>query len=162
LTLAEVVGALADLDPQPAAGPASAIAVTLAAGLAELTARVSGEAELAERARALKREAAPLAQADADAYAAFLREPNEAARDRTIALPVELARLAAAIAEVAAQASERGKPVLRGDAAAGALLAEAAAKAAARLVEINAEAGDPRIAEARAAAEDASRAAARA
>jgi formiminotetrahydrofolate cyclodeaminase len=110
----------------------------------------------------LKHEAAPLAQADAEAYAAFMRDRSDpAARDRTIALPAELARLAATIAEIAAQASERGKPVLRGDAAAGALLAEAAAKTAARLVEINAETADPRVAEARAAADEASRAAAR-
>ena len=54
MALSDVVAALAELDPQPAAGPASAIAITLAAGLAELTARISGEAELADRARALK------------------------------------------------------------------------------------------------------------
>src|SRR2546421_352604 len=66
LPLAELVGAPAELAPQPAAGPASAIAATLATGLAELTARLSGETELAERARALRAQAAPLAQADAD------------------------------------------------------------------------------------------------
>src|SRR5262249_747055 len=86
---------------------------------------------------------------------AFLRNPRDrAAIDRTIAIPAELAALASELAEVAAEASERGKPVLRGDAAAGALLAEAAARAAANLVAINARAddtpiGDPPLAWAR-------------
>jgi formiminotetrahydrofolate cyclodeaminase len=163
LSLADILAGLADLDPQPAAGPAAAIAATLAAGLAELTARLSGETELAERARALRTQVAPLAQADADAYAAYLRDPADAAvRDRTIALPAQLGELAAEIAEVAAQASERGKPKLRGDAAAGALLAEAAARAAANLVAINSPGSYERIGRARAAAGAASEAADRA
>ena len=163
--LARLLAALADMDSPPAAGPAAAIAATLAAGLAELTARLSGETELVERARALRAQAAPLAQADADAYAAYLRAPADpAARDRTISLPAQLAELAAEIGEVAAQVSERGKRALRGDAAAGALLAEAAAKTAANLVAINCGSNDAdrRIADSNAAAESAARSATRA
>src|SRR5438128_1486088 len=84
---------------------AAAIAATLAAGLAELAARLSGESELAERAAALRARVAPLAQEDEDAYAAFLRDPGDpAARERTIAVPAGLAALAAEIASVAAAA----------------------------------------------------------
>jgi hypothetical protein len=128
-----------------------------------LTARVSGEPELAERARALRAEAAPLAQADADAYVEFMRHRGDpAARERTIEIPARLAELALEIAQVAAEATERGKPVLRGDSAAGALLAEAAAKAAANLVAINGGTADRRVEHARLAADAASACAARA
>jgi len=60
--------------------------------------------------------------------------------------------------------SERGKRALRGDAAAGALLAEAAAKTAANLVAINCGSNDAdrRIADSNAAAESAARSATRA
>jgi formiminotetrahydrofolate cyclodeaminase len=79
-------------------------------------------------------------------------------------VPARLTDLAAEIAELAAQATERGKPKLRGDAAAGAVLAEAAAKAAANLVAINCGPGssDRRIERASTAAGMAGKAAGRA
>lgn len=138
--------------------------LSLAAGLAELTARVSGAPELAARARSLREEVAPLAGADAEAYESFLATPEDAAaRDRTIALPLRMAELAAEIAETAALAVEGGRGAVRADAAAGALLAEAAAKTAANLVAANlGDVADERRERAREHARQASAAAARA
>jgi formiminotetrahydrofolate cyclodeaminase len=51
--------------------------------------------------------------------------------------PLEIARAAAEVAERAAQVTERSTPAVQGDAVAGVLLAEAATRATARLVEIN-------------------------
>jgi formiminotetrahydrofolate cyclodeaminase len=111
----------------------------------------------------LRAEVAPLAQADADAYTEFMRNRSDpAARERTIELPARLAELALEIAQLAAEAAERGKPVLRGDAAAGALLAEAAARTAANLVVINGGPADRRVEQSRLAADAASACAARA
>jgi formiminotetrahydrofolate cyclodeaminase len=51
--------------------------------------------------------------------------------------PLEIAQVAADLAELAAELARNGNPNLIGDAIAGALLAEAAAQSAARLVAIN-------------------------
>jgi len=51
--------------------------------------------------------------------------------------PVEIARVAGEVAELAAELATNGNPNLKGDAIAGALLAEGAAQAASRLVAIN-------------------------
>lgn len=51
--------------------------------------------------------------------------------------PLEITRVAAELAELAAELATNGNPNLKGDAIAGALLAEAAAQAASRLVAIN-------------------------
>lgn len=126
-----------------AAGPALASALGLAAGLAELAATVSGHDDLAVRARALRDEVEPLGAEDAEAYDAFLRG-ELGARERTIEIPERIAALAADIAEVAAEATERGKPDSRYDAIAGAILADSAAKAAALLVEANLGGGGDR------------------
>jgi len=111
--------------------------IELAAGLAVVTARVAGRADLAQRAKALAGEVAPLAAADAAAYQEFLHIRSEEARNRTIELPLRMAELAAATAEVAADAADAAKGAVGGDAAVGTLLAETAARAAALLVRIN-------------------------
>ena len=51
--------------------------------------------------------------------------------------PLEVARIGAELTELAADIARTGNPNLKGDAITGALLAEAAAQAAARLVRIN-------------------------
>jgi len=51
--------------------------------------------------------------------------------------PLDIARATAEVAELAARVAAESTPSLRGDATAGTLLAEAATRAAARLVEIN-------------------------
>jgi formiminotetrahydrofolate cyclodeaminase len=64
--------------------------------------------------------------------------------------PVAIARAAAEVAELAARVTANSSPALRGDAAASVLLAEAATRAAVRLIEINlrGEAEDARVEEA--------------
>jgi hypothetical protein len=120
-----------------AAGPAIVRTIGLAAELAALTARTAGRADLAQRARALAAEAAPLAADDSAAYQEFLRTRSDEARARTIELPLRMAELAADAAEVAADAAETAKGAVGGDAAVGTLLAETAARAAALLVRVN-------------------------
>jgi hypothetical protein len=68
--------------------------------------------------------------------------------------------VAAAVAELAAEAAERGRRHLRGDAVTGVLLAEAAVASASRLAVINLEGrpGDPRLGELERLARDAARA----
>jgi methenyltetrahydrofolate cyclohydrolase len=127
------------------AGPAIVRTIELAASLAVLTARVAGRADVAERARALGREARPLADADASAYSDFLRTRSEEDRARTIELPLRMAGLAAETAELAAEAASATEGAVGGDAKVAVLLADAAARAAALLVRLNGggEAAEP-------------------
>ena len=152
--------------PAPGGGAVAAIALSLACGLTAMAARFAPEdwerrAEVVARAEELRAAAQPLADADAAAYAQYLRDRTDP--DAVVAIPFELARIAAETAELAALVAAEGNPNLRGDAAAGADLAAAAATMAARLVAINAPA-DARAAAAgklaRTAAEHARRVAA--
>lgn len=137
--------------------------IALAADLASLTARVVGAAALAEQARALRRQAEEVGRADGEAYAAFLAGRREEAREQTIALPARMAQLAAEAAELAAEAAATCSGPARYDAAAGALLAEGAARVARLLVQANLSgAADPRAAGAAQAVERAEEAAKRA
>ena len=78
--------------------------------------------------------------------------------------PLEIARVAADVAELAAQLAEGGDPRVRADAIAAAALAAGAAHGAVALVAVNLTAldGDPRVAEARELADNARRSATRA
>ena len=119
-------------------------------------------AEVVGAAEELRARAEPLADADAEAYAAFMASAGEANRERIVVIPFELTVVAAEVADLAAAVAGEGNPNVSGDAAAGADLAAAVASIAARLVEINAITGDVRVAAARAHAATAARAAARA
>jgi len=109
----------------------------LAAGLALLTARVAGRDDLVARAEALATELPPLAEADADAYRDYLATHSDEARARTIELPLRMAELAADTAELAVESAQSTERAVSGDAKTGVLLAEAAARAAALLVQVN-------------------------
>src|SRR5687767_4839054 len=85
-----------------------------------------------------------------------MADRTDEAIERIVAIPFELAGLAADVAELAATVADEGNPNVRGDAAAGADLAAAAASIAARLVAINAPERDERV---RIAAAEAARAA---
>jgi formiminotetrahydrofolate cyclodeaminase len=115
---------------------------------AELSVRhLAGAPGLAAEARALLHRAAPLAQADADAYAdvlAALRAPGQqragqvsTALARASEVPMEVAELGDRVAALAADIAGQGNPAVRGDALAAAQLAAAAARTAAALVQIN-------------------------
>ena len=105
-------------------------------------------AEVVGRAEELRARVEPLADADAEAYGAFMADRTAENVERIVAIPFELAQIAAEVAEVAALVAAEGNPNVSGDAAAGADLAAAAASIAARLVAINAAEGDARVAEA--------------
>jgi len=164
LSVAEWLDELAGPQASPGGGSAAALSVAMAAAVLTMTARVSGNAAAAAQAEALRARATPLAQVDAEIYAAAL-EAREAAADltperrdwqigqafaRAVEPPLEIARTGADVAELAAELAEVGDPRVRADAQAAAALAAAAARAAAALVAINltAVAGDPRAAEA--------------
>jgi len=101
------------------------------------------------RAGELRTRALELAEVELHAFEPVLealRLPREdplrservaAARAEASRSPLEIAGVAADLAELAAELARSGNPNLAGDAIAGALLAEAAAQAAARLVAIN-------------------------
>jgi methenyltetrahydrofolate cyclohydrolase len=148
---------LAARAPAPGAGGAAAITGALAAGLVAMTARFSGEqlpaaVDLAEEADRLRERAASLADLDATAYRAVLdayrlpaegddrerRDKIAAALYRAATTPLDIAEIAARVAELAACVAARANANLRGEAIAAAYLAEASARTAAALVEINA------------------------
>jgi formiminotetrahydrofolate cyclodeaminase len=120
-----------------AAGPAIVRTLELASGLGLLTARVAKRDDLVSRAEALAAALAPLAAEDEAAYREFLATRSDSARARTIELPLRMAELAADAAELAAEAALSTESAARGDARAGVVLAEACARAAAMLVQVN-------------------------
>ncbi len=141
--------------PAPGGGGAAALTGALAAGLAAMAARFSAglpdAADLAARADRLRQRAAELVDEDAQAYGAVLDAfalPQDAAageRDRRIrdaleraaAVPLQMTEIAAQVAEMAARLAGAGNPNLRGDSVSAAILAEASARSAACLVDIN-------------------------
>jgi formiminotetrahydrofolate cyclodeaminase len=156
LPLGEFLDLVASSSPAPGGGGAAVVSASLAAGLACMSARLSGEylpdaAELAERAEGLRERLSPLARADADVYGrvlAALRLPaDESGRrdaiDQALGaaadVPLAVAELAREAAEISARLAREGNPNLRGDALTALYLAEAAARSAAELVRLNVE-----------------------
>lgn len=156
--LARLLDVVASADPAPGGGSASAVAAALAAALLEMTACLeliredAGDAipeDAPDRARALRARALALADQDLSSYAPVLdalRLPAdrperaqrlEAALSGASQAPLAIAEAAAETATLAAQVTAACQPPIRGDALAGVLIAEAAAVAAASLVEIN-------------------------
>lgn len=129
--------AVGEQTPAPASGSAIAVAAALAAALVELTARFSDDEGTVDEAVRLRVRLLELADADAEAYAAFMHTRSDKTRRRTIEVPDELAEQAARVAQLGERLEREGNPRLVGDAAAATLIARAAADAAARLVEIN-------------------------
>lgn len=150
-TVAAFLAALAAPLPAPAAGSALALVGALAAGLVEKSARLSTghwarAAETADRSEALRARLGPLAREDAQAYTVTLTALRAAGGDpelRAAALalaadtPLAIAEAAAEVAHLAAALALHGNPTLRTDAQTAALLAEAATRSAAALVETN-------------------------
>ena len=156
MRVGEFLDELAAARPAPGGGSAAALAVALAAALCAMTADLSARQlaqalQLADESRSLLRRAAPLAQADADAYGGVLaarREPGQpggppraervsAALARATEVPLVVAGRGDRVAALAADIAGRGNPAVRGDALTAARLAAAAAQAAAALVQIN-------------------------
>jgi formiminotetrahydrofolate cyclodeaminase len=156
MRVGEFLDELATARPDPGGGSAAAIAVALAAALCAMTAELSVRQlahahQLATDSRGLLRRAAPLAQADADAYGSVLAarraagQPDGRPREERVAtalaqaceVPLEVAEIGGRVTTVAAEIAGQGNPAVRGDALTAARLAAAAAQAAAALVRIN-------------------------
>ena len=166
-SLKEFLDAVPARTPAPGGGAVAAVVAALAAGLTAMAARFAPDewerrAEVVGRAEELRARLEPLVDADAEAYGAFMAERSHEAVERIVALPFELAEIAAELAGLAALVAAEGNPNVTGDAAAGADLAAAAASVAARLVAINAGAEDVRARQAQQLAESAAAAAAQA
>jgi len=143
--LGSLLAELSAPTPAPGAGSASGWAAALAAGLTEMAAgltRTAASGVVADRAAHLREQALDLAMRDRTSFEGVLAarragEDDAAALAAAAEVPVALAAVGAELAELAAQLAATGNPALEGDATAGALLAEAATRAAARLVELN-------------------------
>jgi len=180
LTLDEWLEELSGPRAAPGGGSAVAFALATAAAVLAMAARVSKESwetagAAAAQAAALLARAKPLAQLDADVYERALAAREAAAelsperRDWHVGQafaqaaepPLEIARVALDVAELAAEIASYGELRIRADAQAAAALAAAAARGAADLVAVNLTAveGDPRVLEAERLAEAAETAA---
>jgi formiminotetrahydrofolate cyclodeaminase len=169
-TVADFCATIAAETPAPGGGSVAAVVTAYAASLAAMAARFSTEqwedaAGAVAQAEALRSRVLPLADEDASAYESYLRalhlprELEPEVRDAAIGealsraadVPLAIAESALDVASLAAELAERGSPNLRGDAATAALLAEAAVRATANLVEINlaTREGDERVERAR-------------
>ena len=165
--LKEFLDAVPARTPAPGGGAVAAVAASLAAGLTAMAARFAPDewerrAEVVERAEELRARVEALAEADADAYGAFMAERSPEHVERIVAIPFKIAEVAAEVAELAALVAVEGNPNVSGDAAAGGDLAAAASSIGARLVTINAGQNDERVQQARESAARAARAAQRA
>jgi len=156
LSVRDFTAKVAAETPSPASGSAAAVVAALAAALVAMSGRFARRqwqdaAGVVAQAEALRRRAAPLAQLDAEAYEAVLTVrraittlagiERDAAMGKALShaadVPLAIAEVAADVAELAALVAEKGNPNVSGDAAVGAVLAEAAARAAATLVTVN-------------------------
>ena len=175
----EFLEAVAAKTSAPGGGGVASVSIALAAALAGMTARFSEKRlgdearRLAARADELRAEVGALAQADADAYGAYVaakrlpeddparKEALAEAEARAAEVPLRIAELGAAVSQLAEELAERGNPNLAGDAYTSALVAQAGTRAAANLVLINlrGDDGDPRVRRARELAGESTRAA---
>src|SRR6476620_5860560 len=152
---ASVAGLLYDLaerTPAPGGGAAAALTCAMAAALVEMAtsfASAHGLEAVRDRAHEIRGRVSELASADGRAYGRVLEALRlETGDERTaqleeavagaIAVPMEVLELAAEVAVLAADVAETGNRNLEGDALAGSLLAEAAARSAATLAQLNA------------------------
>jgi formiminotetrahydrofolate cyclodeaminase len=151
----ELLDEVAARTPAPGGGSATAWAGAVAAGLTEMSAEFAGAGAASARAAALRAELLASGERELHAYEPVLAAQRAGGEGLTDALsaaaepPLAIARATVEVAELAAELAASGRPSLTGDAVAGALLAEAAAQSAARLVELNLARvpGDPRLAE---------------
>jgi methenyltetrahydrofolate cyclohydrolase len=143
-TLAALLADIAAATPAPGGGSTAAVACALAAALVEMSAGPPHERAAALQARALE-----LADEDLGSYARVLEAERLPADDATrpervrAALsaasdtPLAIAAVGCEVAELAAEITHGARVHVEGDAATAAFLAEAATRAATRLVELN-------------------------
>ncbi len=164
LTVREILERVASGDPLPGGGSTAALAASLAAGLAEMVARLTvgrkGDAvvdqemnAIIDRAHALRTELIRAVDGDSDAYMRVMdayrlpKSTEEEKRTRTQAIqaalkeaalvPLSVAKMAVEVLELAGKAVREGNKNAVTDALAGALMARSAALAAVANVRIN-------------------------
>ncbi|MGI8871696.1 MAG: cyclodeaminase/cyclohydrolase family protein [Candidatus Limnocylindria bacterium] len=165
LSLEELAGRLASAEPVPGGGSAAALAGVLGAALVSMVVELTHQSgsqpqedrvalsHIGEGARARLAELLELADRDSRAYAAMMRarrlprSTNEqrATRGQAISqatadatrVPLQTARAAAAVVDLAARVAPIGNPNAASDAGVAALLSTAAMRAAALNVRIN-------------------------
>lgn len=159
LSLHGLLDAVSARTTAPGGGVVVGVVAALAGALVGMCARFTegDQAILAGRADGLRARAASLAQSDPAVYADYVRvrrsgrdDDVAAALDETIRIPLEMAEVAAELAELALGLARSGNRNLRGDASAAVMMGAASARAGAVLVCDNlAGAGhDPRLARA--------------
>jgi methenyltetrahydrofolate cyclohydrolase len=144
-SLEDFLASVAEGTPAPGGGSSAGVTAALAAALVEMAAGLGDRADEAARAAELRGRALEFAEEELTSYGPVLeaRTPDE----RTAALaaasepPARIAETAAEVAELAGEVAASSSAAVRGDALTGVVLAEAAASAAARLVEINVGSG---------------------
>jgi formiminotetrahydrofolate cyclodeaminase len=163
--LDRVVDAIAGLEPDASAGGGAAaacvaeLAATLLARLARARPEWRDASGTAAQALRLQGRLRVLARNDARAYAAARAALGRGDRvlgpalETAARVPGEIAAAASDVVELAAEVATHGDPSLRADALAAAMFADAAARAAALLVEVNLSTrpGDELVEHARAA-----------
>lgn len=183
-TIEQALSELASPEHAPAAGVATALSCAHAAALTELAAGLAAKRlsedesnpdaeaadrmdELSERAAILRQRLLEVADADVEAYSAVARAADVPSRAESLARaadpPLAIAVAGSEIADAASEvASRSGAWAFGADAVVAAGLAAACARGAAVLVAANlgAASDDPRIEQAREAADRASEAAA--
>jgi methenyltetrahydrofolate cyclohydrolase len=145
-SLERFLEAVASDTPAPGGGSSAAVAAALAAALVEMSARLAGRANRVSAASELRLRALKLAEEELTSYAPVLAARSDEERSAALAAaseaPARVAELAADVAELGLDVAGSSSAAVRGDALAGVTLAEAAASAAARLVEINVGSGE--------------------
>jgi methenyltetrahydrofolate cyclohydrolase len=147
----DFLDSLADRTPAPGGGAAAALTCAMAAALVEMAtsfASARGLERVHDRAALLRSQVQVLAYADGKAYGIVLQalkippgderqQSLDAAVAGAIACPLKILEIASEVATLAADVAETGNRNLEGDALTGALLAEAAARSAATLAQLN-------------------------
>ncbi len=121
--------------------------VAAAAALLEKAARLSakqwaGATDARQRAHALRLHAEELIDEDVHAYLGYMDSVRsgiglEAARSKTVDVPLDLVRSAALVTTLADQLASKGNPKLRADAVVAGILAAAAAESGVVLITVN-------------------------
>jgi formiminotetrahydrofolate cyclodeaminase len=151
-TVSDLLDQLAARTPAPGGGAAAALTCAMAAALVEMAtsfASAHGLEAVHDRAHRIREQVSGLAFADGRAYGVVLdalrMEPGQErtqslddAVSAAIGVPMQVLELATEVATLAADVAETGNRNLEGDALAGSLLAEAAARSAATLAQLNA------------------------
>jgi formiminotetrahydrofolate cyclodeaminase len=153
--LGDLLDSFAARTAAPGGGSAAGVVLAVAAALCAMAARFSSRlvsaGEIASTSDRLRQRAIQLADDDSRAYIAVLEarrlsagtdpalreEVLATAMAQAVAVPLEISEIGAEVARLATEVASGGNPNVLGDALTAVLLAEAAAAAAATLVEIN-------------------------